>query len=203
MASENSGSTILLLGAAAVAVYGYTQGWFSKLFGTTTTSTTQTAAQIAAAQAATAQAAAAAAASAAQNSPILPPLGTILNNAPQIALQVAAKDKYILPGPALYSAASPPAGYTAAIDALASEVGGGSGGFYLRNDIAAAVLATVNGLLQAQGLPGLTLGTLTQFPIESLSTVNQIATSAGLSGLGDYQRHMYTRTGRYRPVRVA
>src|SRR5271157_335557 len=41
MAKDNS-STLILLGAAAVAVYGYTQGWFAWLFGSTATATATT-----------------------------------------------------------------------------------------------------------------------------------------------------------------
>ena len=198
MAREN-GSTFLLLGAAAVAFYGYTQGWFSSLFGTTAAAATSTAAQ---------QAAAAAAAAA--KGPVVPPVGTVLTNAADLAAQVAAKDPYILPGPALIGQA--PAGYSLAMDSMVGEVGGtgsAQGGFYVRNDVASALVALMNALQTATNVATggvsapVTLETLYQYPIQNLAQLKTVMSSAGLTGLGDYQRHMYTRTGRYRPARVA
>ena len=169
----DSSEMILLLAAAGAAVYGYFAGWFSSFgFGP----------------------AAAAPATPAATPPPTPPLGTVLTATWQLAAQVAAGDKYILPGALLST--TPPTGYTIAIDAYKSETGNATGAFYLRNDVAAAAVSYVNVLLAQQSLPPVTLGTLYTFPLSSLALVNQIATGAGLSGLGGLAQYMYTRTGR-------
>ena len=222
MAKDSSG-TIILLGGLGVAAYGYFAGWFNSIltqFGlplpsgtaaaTIPTTTTVTAAQLAALQAAAAAQGAAsnvgapvgpAAISPTAGLAPLPALGTVLTTSAQLAGQVAAKDAYILPGPALISQA--PAGYTLATDAAAAEVGGGSGGFYLRNDVAAALLGVQNLLATAAGQPPLSLATLYTVPISNLAQLQTIMTAQGLSGhtrygMGDFARHMYSRTGRIR-----
>ena len=196
MAKDSSTGTILLLGGLGVAVWGYFQGWFSSLgFApaaaattpgtTTTTTTTSTAANPPAATAAA------------------PKLGTVLTSAAQLAAQVAAGDAYILPGPTLIS--QPPTGYSLASDSNNAEVGypatnTAPGTFYVRNDVAAALVGVLNAAQVAThtGPGNVTTATLYQFPIQSLTQLQQIMTAAGLSGLGGLAQYMYTRTGRVR-----
>jgi len=192
MAKESSTGTILLLGGLGVAVWGYFQGWFSSL-GFTPAAAKPVTGTPAASTAATPPAATAAA----------PKLGTILTSAAQLAAQVAAGDAYILPGPSLIS--SPPTGYTLATDSNNAEVGFAAGNtapgsFYLRDDVAAALVATINaGQLATQTGPGnVTTATLYQFPIQSLTQLQQVMTGAGLHGLSGLAQYLYTRTGHVR-----
>lgn len=157
----DSSGTIMLLGAAAVAFYGYTQGWFAGLFGT---------------------AAPVAAAAPTSTGPVVPKLGTVVTNAADLQAQVAANDPYILPSAAIQGSA--PAGYTTATNAKASETGAPNGQFYLRNDVASALLPVIG--------QGATLGTLYQFPVANLADVMAIMTSKGLSGY-TFQRYMQSR----------
>ena len=58
-----------------------------------------------------------------------------------------------------------------------------------------------NILAQAQGQPAsfvpVTLATLYNYPVSNLAQLQTIMSSAGLTGLGDFKRHMATRTGRW------
>ena len=190
MAKDSTG-TILLLGAAGLAFYGYTQGWFNALLvslgmpipaGTinpngptiidTVTGKTLTPAQ----QAALTAAAAAQTGSAATPAPTVPALGTTVTSAAQVAAQVGANDPYILPDATTYGAysVSPPMGY-------ASFNLTDKGNVLLRQDVANAA--------------NLQVGT-TSNPI-SLTDLQALMSTKGLSGgLGDYRRHLYSRTGR-------
>lgn len=189
MAKESSG-TFILLGVAAVGVYGYLNGWFSGLLGTTTT------AAAAAVPTPTSTTAAAPAAS-------VPALGSVVHTAADLAAQVAARDPYIFPDSSLIGQA--PAGYVLAKDATVSETGTVDGSFYLRADVAQAVLGVIN-LINAAASGGTgatqqTLATLYLAPVSNLAQIKTIMSSSGLSGFGDFQRHMAARTGRYQAAR--
>jgi hypothetical protein len=189
MAHEGGGgSTILLLGAAGVAIYGYFQNWFAS-FGFAST-------------AAAATPAAPASTTPAASTASVPALGSVVHSAADVAAQVAAKDPYILPDNSVISQA--PVGYVLAANSTPAETGTTNGQFYLRSDVADAVVALINAVNTAAGRgASASLLTLYNFPIANLAQLKTIMSSKGLTGLGDYQRHMYTRTGRYRPVRVA
>lgn len=150
----DSGNTILLLGVAGVAFYGYLQGWFSGLFGI---------AVAAAAPAATGGTPAA---------PAIPKLGSVVTNFADLQAQAAANDPYIFPNAAILSTA--PANYVLAADATTSETGTSNGQFYLRSDVANALLPIIGN--------GATLATLYQFPVAKLSDIQAIMTSKGMSG---------------------
>lgn len=180
MAKDSTG-TILLLGAVGVAVYGYTQGWFSQLFGVTAIPGTTT---LDASQTAAIKAQLAALAAQGTNPPptasptpaAVPALGTTVTSAGQVAAQVAAKDPYILPDATTWGAYSvtPPAGYS---NFNLSD----KGNVLLRQDVAS--------------LANLQVGA-TGNPI-ALTDLQGLMTTKGLSGgLGDYRRHLYSRTGR-------
>lgn len=181
---------ILLIGGIGVAVYGYMNGWFN--FGTTTTTTTTGGVPPPApgTPAGTTQTNTAPASS---STP--PPLGTVVTTTAQANLQAAANDPYILPGSALQSVA-PPAGY----QFINTQ---DYGNIWARNDVAAAAInyqnavaanvATANATV-AQ-LQGLVVPPPTPAPPFTLSMLQGIMKNSGLSGLGDYQRHLSTRMG--------
>ena len=155
--------TIMLLGAAAVAYYGYTQGWFSGILG-----------KLGGGAPAPATPAAAPAPA--------PTLGSKVGTVAQIAAQAAANDAYILPDWTMLPSASTPApsGYSQFVLTDYPQ------GVFLRQDV--DILAN-----QIVGSSG---------PI-ALADLQKAMTAKGLSGLGDFQRYIVTRTGRIRPVRVA
>lgn len=110
--------------------------------------------------------------------PTVPPLGTKIVSLPQAVAQMKAKDAYILPSLDLYvllqTQIPEKSGYQFYVDADGVPL-------LLRQDVYDAVLAT------AAGAAGSV----------ALATIKQMMVTAGLSGgLGDFRRHMYTRTGR-------
>lgn len=181
--AKGSSNTILLLGAAGVAFYGYTQGWFNSIlssFGPIINvgggGSSGTNPQLTAAQAAAIQAAAAKQGSA----PIppvatVPPLGTIVKNAGEVQAQAAAKDPYILPDAGTFTpyAMSPLPGYVA----FGLKAGNDYSNVLLRQD----VYDLANSTVSASGNP------------LSLTDLQALMKTKGLSGLGDYRRHLYTR----------
>ena len=69
-----------------------------------------------------------------------------------LAAQVAANDPYILPDDTTIGSA--PTGYQTATDSIASEVGTKSGQFYVRDDVAAALVNTIgSGSILPDSLP--------------------------------------------------
>lgn len=187
MAKDNS--TLLILGALGVGGYfAYTQGMLDDLlvkFGIQPHGKPGTTAK--------------------QNAP--PALGKVADTA-GIAKQVAAQDPYIIPSVA--SVSQPPTGYASihVKDKSAAPVGV----IYLRSDIAGKTLDAANQAipvlnLQAKALwdgrlainPD-TAGAMPEpLPFLTLDTLslNDLKSIVGLSGLGEYRRHVYTRTGRY------
>jgi hypothetical protein len=127
-------------------------------------------------------AASAAASSAAAATTAAVPLGSTVTTSAQVAAQVAAGDAYILADPIAYNvpmmAPAISAGYSLFPGSTDSSI------IYLRPNVAAAVAA-------ASPAP------------TTLAQIQAVMSTSGLSGLGDYQRYIYTRTGKFRPVRVA
>lgn len=180
MAKDSTG-TLLLLGAAGVGVYGYMNGWFTQWgFGPGAVAVTPAAKQ------------------AAPAGPAIPAFGTIVHSLSDVAAQAAAKDLYIIPDAATISQA--PSGYTLVKCSDMTACPGGA--LYVRNDAASALVATTNSVMgavaQATGVPAtpVTLANLYQFPISDLSGLQSSIKTAGLSGMGDFQRYVYSRTGR-------
>lgn len=214
MAKDATG--ILLIGGLGVLVYGYMNHWFDSLLGVSSTAAAPagggssqglTAAQLAAQQQAASAAAAqlaaqqqaaaaaaalaaaqarAAAAAAAGNPPPAPPTppgtttpapGATITTLPQALAQIAAHDAYIIPSLDLYvllqTAIPPNSGYNFYVDSNGVPL-------LLRDDLNALVPA----------VPAGQAGTM------ALADIKSLATTAGLSGLGDFARHMHTRTGR-------
>lgn len=173
---SSSQSMFLVLGAAVAGYFAYINNAFagmgfpySTVVPTTPVSGSGAAAlsQGNAAGSATASPAAAAVAA-------VPPLGTPVTTSDQLTKQVAANYPYIFPSAAVQGSA--PAGYSTATDATASETGAGNGIFYLRNDVANALLPIIGN--------GASLVNLYSFPISNIGLVKQIMASKGLSGLG-------------------
>jgi len=213
MAKDSTG-TILLVGVAGVGVYGYFAGWFNSIlaqFGiaapgatpATTSLPTQTVtpAQLAALQMA-AQGGAAPMPGTTTAAAAVPALGTMVTTAAQAAQQAAANDPWIVFGGALIGT-SPPANYQLF---NTSDLGN----IWVRNDIVTAAnawLATqqaqANAACSAWALTNPNTPCPASVPSMTLAQLQQIKTGAGLSGLGDYQRHVYSRTGRIGRARVA
>lgn len=187
MAKDNS--TILIIGALGVGGYfAYTQGMLDPLLvklgiqphGTPTPSSTP------------------------QNKTAAPPAPGAIADTAGITKQVAAQDPYIVPSAA--SVSQPPAGYV--MVHVKDMKAAPAGVIYMRADIAQKNLDAANQAipllnLQAKAvwdtavamnpqtagpmptpLPALTLATL---------SFNDLKSIVGLSGLGDYQRFLYTR----------
>lgn len=172
MASSSTSTILLVGGAAAVAYFGYTQGWFSNLIGS--------AAPMAAAPPPVVPTPAPGQTTpgtvgTTPPAPTAPPLDTTIVSLPQALAQIAAKDLYIKPNLDLYvllqTAVPPNSGYNFYVDPNGLPL-------LLRNDVMTAVQASPAG------------ATLT------LDDIKKLITTAGLSGLGDFRRHMWTRTGR-------
>ena len=208
--AKDSG-TILLLGGLGVAAFGWYKGWFAS-FGfpgpAATPSTTITAAQLAAMQQA---AAAAASGSGSSSGPSIPAVGTVVDAA-GIAAQVAANDSYIVPSASAVSQA--PTGYV--MVGVADKSAAPAGVIYLRADIAKKNVDTANAAIDALNTaaqiqweaqnamnPGAFPAPTPQQPITAQTLqLKDLKSIVGLSGLGDFQRYVFTRTGRVRPVVV-
>jgi hypothetical protein len=200
---------VMFVVLGGIAIYGYFQGWFASL-GLAPTAAAGAVATGGQAPAATAAGAVAKGGNPPAATAAAGAVGTPVSSAAQLSAQIAAQDPYILPGPSLIS--SPPAGYSLAMDSNVTEAGGAAGTqqgqFYIRNDVATALIAALNALgtqenilAQAQGQPAsfvpVTLATLYNYPVSNLAQLQTIMSSAGLTGLGDFKRHMATRTGRW------
>lgn len=179
---------MLLLGAAAVGVYGYMQGWFDTLIPAavlpksnptgTTNPITNPKTQIV-------------------NAPSTPPaVGVVVNSGNDVAAQAAAKVPYILPSNAIVSQA--PSGYALV---KVKDTGGVNSGFiYLRNDIAQkdidsanAIVAQVNQAAKElwdvqYAMNPQTAGPMpTPVPPVDRDTLSLPDLKAGVSGLGYYR----------------
>lgn len=175
MAKDN---TLLLIGGAAALGFAWYKGMLAQ-FGIPGPSSAPAAPAVdpvAAAKAAADAAAKAALATAAAT----PALGTKVTKVSDLLLQVAAKDPYIIPDDATFApyAVNPLPGYQAFyLD--------GTGNVLLRQDVYDAANAQV-------GATGTSL---------KVADLQSLMKTKGLTGFGDYQRHIASRTGAYRPVR--
>ena len=169
-------NTILLLAAAGVGVYGYMQGWFSGLFGTTAATTT------------------AAPAGSVPADYVPPPLGTVVTNVTDALAQIAAKDAYVIPNAATFAsiqAAGFPSGYNVITTT-------DSGPVLLRPDVYSFVSTSIaNNVTRAtsQGAAAASIQAAGQI---TLAGIQQMMTLGGLSGLGQYAHYLQTRMGRWR-----
>ena len=170
--NPDHGSTMLLVvgGAAAVAYYGYTQGWFNTAGAFTTNLSptgTNSAMPTNPITAATTQVV---------NTPVpAPPLGTPVNDANSLAAQLKANYAYIIPGAAIASNIATLAPNYAPI--LTSD----NGLLLLRPDVASVVTSQINNRLVRAG--GATLTSLQAATGETLAMIQQAMSSANLSGL--------------------
>lgn len=164
MAKETG--TILLLGGAAVAIYGYFQGWFSGL-------TTKTAPSPAPPPTTTAPGTTGGPAN------TVPPMGTVVVSVPQALAQVAAKDAYVMPNMDVYVA-------------LQTQIPANSGyNFYVdSNGVPLLLRDDVYNALQAS--PAGAAGTVSLADIKKVM-VTQGLSGCTRYGLGDYQRYLTTR----------
>jgi hypothetical protein len=164
-------STMLLVvgGAAAVAFYGYTQGWFN------------TTAVTASAPAPTQNPAMpnnpiTSATTQVVNTPVpAPPLGTPVNDANSLAAQLKANYAYIIPGPSIASNIAALAPNYVPITTT------DNGLLLLRPDVASIVTSQINNRLVRAG--GATLTSLQAATGETLAMIQQAMSSANLSGL--------------------
>lgn len=166
-------STILLLGGVGAAAYwAYSQGYL---------------AQFGFAPAGAGPPVPATSGTPAPSGP--PPLGTPVTSAAAALQQVGANDAYILPDPATFAALQTalPGGYNWINTS-------DKGGVLLRPDVYAAV----NTFIQArvQRATGGSPQSITNASTPSLADIQGVMTQNGLTGLGDFRRHMFTRTGR-------
>lgn len=107
--------------------------------------------------------------------PTPPALGTIVNQS-GVLLQAAAKDPFIMPDAATFGlyAVTPLDGYSAFSLTDVPNI-------LLRQDVYSAANAKV-------GASGNAI---------SLQQLKDLMKTGGMSGMGDYRRHVFTRTGRY------
>lgn len=178
--AKGSSNTILLLGAAGVAVYGYTQGWFNTIL---------------ASFGGAAAAPAIAAKPAAAVTPV-PPLGTTVTNAADALRQVAANDAYVLPDAATFVSfqGALPGGYNTVTTTDKGQI-------LLRPDVYAAVSGVLSNRVKRAADAGASATSIQNAGQTTLAEIQTMMSTQGLSGLGGLQRHMLTRTGRARPVR--
>lgn len=175
MAKDSTG-TILLLGGLGVAVYGYMNGWFNSFLGGTST-------VLAAATPATPTTPATPAAR-----PV-PVLGTTVTNSTDALAQISANDPYVIPDAATFASMQ-----TVLPSGWASVQTTDKGGVFLRPDVYGAVQSVIQGrLARAAGAPVTSLQTAA---LTNLGEIQRAMTNQGLSGLGDFRRHMYARSGR-------
>lgn len=182
--AKGSSNTILLLGAAGVAVYGYMQGWFDSILSSFGVS-------------------AAAAPVIAANKPAaapvvtpVPPLNTTVTNAADALRQVAANDAYVLPDAATFVSfqGALPGGYNTVTTTDKGQI-------LLRPDVYAAVSGVLSNRVKRAADAGASATSIQNAGQTTLAEIQTMMSTQGLSGLGDFQRHMGMRTGRVRPVR--
>lgn len=184
MAKDN---TIILLAVGAAGVYAWYKGYLAQ-FGipgpSSSSGTTLTAAQIAAIQQAQA------AAGTASTTPSVPALGTTVTNASDALKQAAANDAFIIPDAATFSIlqAAPPAGYGWIMTT-------DKGGILLRPDVLSAVQTAITNRVNRAVSQGAAASSIQQAGQVTLADIQQMMTTSGLTGLGEYRRHIFTRTG--------
>lgn len=176
MAKDSTG-TILLLGGAGLAAYGWYAGWFANFLPATAASPAKTPA---------------AGGGSSSAPPPVPPLGTTVTTAADALAQVAAKDPYILPTAPVYAQliAALPAGYQVMTTTDA-------GGVLLRQDVYAAVSTDVANRISRAMSSGASGASVQAAGLLTTEQIKQVMSNQGLSGLGDYRRHLAARTGRY------
>lgn len=176
----NNSTGILLLGGAGLAIYGYLNNWFASM-GFPYASAVPVATPVTVATAA--------AAPPVSSGP--PPLGTTVTTANDALAQVAANDAYIIPDAptaALLRSATP-AGYSWITTT-------DKGPILLRADVYAPVQTNLTNTINRATAAGAALTSIQAAGQITLAGIQQIMSTAGLSGLGDFKRHMFTRTGR-------
>ena len=118
----------------------------------------------------------------------VPPLGTTVTTAAQVLQQAAANDPYIIPDAPTFAMVQTalPNGYNWVNTS-------DKGGVLLRPDVYSAV----NAFIQARvaRATGGSPQSITNASTPSLADIQGAMTNSGLSGLGDFMRHMSTRTG--------
>jgi len=181
--AKGSSNTILLLGAAGVAVYGYMQGWFDSIlssFG----------GGVAPVLAANKPAAAPAV------TPV-PPLGTTVTNAADALRQVAANDAFVIPDAATFVSfqGALPGGYNTVTTTDKGQI-------LLRPDVYAAVSNVLSNRVKRAASAGASATSIQNAGQTTLAEIQTMMSTQGLSGWNDFQRHIAVRTGRLRPVRL-
>jgi hypothetical protein len=169
--AKDSGTILLLGGAAALAYFGYTNGWFSSLFPAT------------------------AAAPPPPPPPSGPPppapipaLGTTVTNANDALAQVAANDAFILPDAATFTTlqSALPSGYQVIQTT-------DHGGVLLRPDVYAAVQKLITNRVTRATSQGASTASIQAAGNITLGEIQSTMTSAGLTGLGDYRWYLGMR----------
>lgn len=123
--------------------------------------------------------------------PPVPPLGTTVTNANDALRQAAANDAYIIPDAATFSVlqSAPPSGYgwITTTD---------KGGILLRPDVLAAVQTAITNRVNRATSQGAAASSIQAAGQVTLADIQSMMSNVGLSGFGDFRRHMFTRTGR-------
>jgi hypothetical protein len=174
MAKDSTG-TILLLGGVGALAYGYYAGWFAQ-FGLGPIAS---------------PAAVPASTPAASTVPApVPALGTVVHTTADALAQIKANDAFILPDAATFAALS---GATSYQPITTTD----NGQILLRPDVNSAVQSVISGRVARASTEGAATQSIQNAGQVTLAQIQQMMTNSGLSGLGDFARHMFTRTGRY------
>lgn len=177
---------LLMLGGAAVAVYGYTQGWFDGLFG----GPAVTYAAIPPPPAPSGNPIADPATQIVNTPSAPPPLGTIVTNANDVDAQLKAKYAYIIPDPSNVNALGGPIASTGYINmtyVLAHDAVTGApvtATVYVRPDVSAPVQASIDARV-ARGADPLT-------SYDTIDQINSVMSTNGLTGIRGRNNLGYT-----------
>lgn len=178
--ASNSTGTIVLLGGVGVAIYGYMNNWFASMgFPYASAVPVATPATVSKA----------AAAPPVSSGP--PPLGTTVTTANDALTQVAANDPYIIPDAptAAVLQAATPSGYSWITTT-------DRGPILLRSDVYGAVQTNLTNTINRAIAAGAALTSVQAAGQTTLPQIQTAMSTNGLSGLGDFRRHMFSRTGR-------
>ncbi len=182
-------STLLLIGGISVAGYfAYTRGMLNQILPANLQYVDPA---VAAAAAAAAASSAAARAAAAGTAPVVPPLGTKVNSVADALAQIKAGDMFVIPDSATFVALQGvvPGGYK---PIGTTDVGN----IYLRPDVYDTVSQLIQGRLARATAAGADAASIQNAALTYMDEIKLRISGAGLSGLGDFRRHMLTRTGR-------
>lgn len=177
---------LLMLGGAAVAVYGYSQGWFDSIFG----GGTPVYAPIAPPPAPTGNPIANAATQIVNAPSTPPPLGTVVNNANDIDAQLKAKMAYIIPDSSNLAALAAPlvsAGYINMTYVITTDAVTGApvtATLYVRPDVATPVQSVIDNRVARGGDAA--------SPYDSLDQINTVMSTNGLTGVRSRNNLGYT-----------